>query len=139
MSESQRKILDMLAQGKIEVVEAERLLRAVGEGETRDGAAAVKGKTPKYLHVRIESRGGEGGGDRVNVRVPFQMIRAGVRLASIMPAAAKDKVNEALDAKGIHLDLDRIKPEDLDELVKAMEDMVIDVDEGREKVSVYCE
>ena len=44
MNEERRKILDMLAQGKITVEEAEKLLAAVGETGTGSGAAAARGR-----------------------------------------------------------------------------------------------
>jgi hypothetical protein len=39
--------------------------------------------------------------------------------------------------KGIDLDLNRIKAEDLDYLVDAMSELEVDVQDSREKVHVY--
>jgi Asp-tRNA(Asn)/Glu-tRNA(Gln) amidotransferase B subunit len=69
----------------------------------------------------------------------MQMLRAGVKLAAVMPALAKTKINEALNEKEVEFDLDNLKPEDLQELIDAMADMTVDVNEGKEKVRVYCE
>lgn len=142
MSEAQRKILDMLAAGKISVTEAEQLLNALQQGAS-DTAAAQVNKTkdkPKYLIVNVYSEEDEEGKpSKVNVRVPLQMLRAGVKLAAVMPAIAKTKINEALSEKGVALDLDNLRPEDLQELIDAMADMTVDVNEGKEKVRVYCE
>jgi len=49
MNEEKRKILDMLAQGKITVEEADKLLSAVGAGA--EGAGP---RSWKYLRVQVE-------------------------------------------------------------------------------------
>ena len=142
MSEEQRRILDMLAAGKISVTDAEQLLNAV-QGNAREVNEPLRpgsGRKPKYLMVNVFSQDDkEGQPGKVNVRVPLQMLRAGVKLAAIMPAVAKTKVNEALSEKGIQIDLDNLKPEDLQELIDAMAEMTVDVNEGKDKVRVWCE
>jgi hypothetical protein len=78
----------------------------------------------------------------VNVRVPMQLLRAGVRLASLIPSQAHDHFDEALGRHGIPLTLSQIKPENLEELIEHLEDFSVDVDardEGATKVRVYCE
>ncbi len=47
--------------------------------------------------------------DRVNIRVPLKLIRAGLKLASFIPKDAQDKVNEALQEKGIDADFSKVK------------------------------
>ncbi len=77
---------------------------------------------------------------RVNVRVPMSLIRAGIKLKSLVPPEAMDKVNKALKEKGINFDVNSIKNEDIEELIDALGDMQIDVEGGRgEKVRVYVE
>ena len=83
MNDDRRQILDMLSQGKITTDEAERLLAALG----RTGASA--GSEPqrlanraKYLRVSVDTdEEGDGGPTKVNIRVPMQLLRAGVRLS----------------------------------------------------------
>src|SRR5206468_4462936 len=60
---------------------------------------------------------------KVNIRVPFQLLRAGVRLASLIPNGAKDQINEALRKNGVPIDVTQLKPEDLDELVVHLADL----------------
>ena len=43
----------------------------------------------------------------VNVRVPMQLLRAGVRLASLIPAQAHEQLDEALNRHGVPLTLRR--------------------------------
>ena len=163
MSESQKKILDMLAQGKISVEDAHRLLSAVGAEEGGYGEAGHKNagheagdfankvlSKGKYLRVTvtpgeegINGKGNlfqDGNVGRVNVRVPLSLVRAGIKLTSLIPPDALDKANSALREKGINFDVRNIKQDDIEELIEALGDMQIDVEGGKgEKVKVYVE
>lgn len=140
MNEERRKILDMLAQGKITVDEAEKLLAAVGE--TGAGAApetdAAGRRSWKYLRIQVEPGSDSESGDRVNIRVPFKLIRAGLKFAAFIPREAHAKVNQAFKDKGLDVDLARITPQDLEEIVSNLDDMTIEVD-GKDKVRIFCE
>jgi hypothetical protein len=152
MNENRRQILEMLAAGKITADEAERLLAALDNtptpmpeftGATTTGAT-VKTRA-KYLRVLVEADEGMTGlkgQTTVNVRVPMQLLRAGVRLASLIPAQAHDQLDEALSRKGVPITLSQIKPENLEELIDHLEDLTVDVD-GKDgnttKVKVFCE
>lgn len=148
MNENRRQILEMLATGKITADEAERLIAALddappnGNGTGQDAAPRRK---LKYLRVLVEAgedMTGLKGPTTVNVRVPMQLLRAGVRLASLIPAQAHDQLDEALSRHGVPLTLSQIKPENLEELIDHLEDLTVDVD-GKDgnttKVRVFCE
>jgi hypothetical protein len=138
MSEEQRRILDMLAAGKINAAEAERLLEAVGSKS--DGTSGPAGAKPKYLVINVDSTGENGHhAGKVHIRVPLQVLRAGVKLASLMPASAKAKINEKLQEKGIAYNVDSLRPEDIEELVDALGEFFIDVNDRQDKVHIYCE
>jgi len=137
MSEERKKILEMLAAGKITVEESEKLLAAISAPETE---TAEPGARPpfKYLRVLVEPGPGSENPERVNIRVPYKLIRAGLKWASFIPKDAQEKVNEALQEKGINFDFNRIKPEDIEELVSQLNDLTVEV-EGKEKVRIFCE
>jgi hypothetical protein len=145
MSDSQKKILDMLAKKKISVDEAQRLLSLVGSeegGAAKDGGASRPKGDAKYLRVVIQPNPGAEDDDevtRVNVRVPVTLIRAGMKFTSLIPEDVSGKVNEALREKGIDFDVRKIKEEDLEELLEALSDLEVDVEKGKEKVHVYVE
>ncbi len=154
MNENRKQILEMLAAGKITADEAERLLAAldpepvaVGSAGKSSGAASATATraVPKYLRVLVEadeSMTGNKGLTTVNVRVPMQLLRAGVRLAALIPQQAHDQLDSALSSHGIPLTLSQIKPENLEELIDHLEDLTVDVDgtEGNKtKVRVFCE
>jgi hypothetical protein len=140
MSEERRKILDMLAKGKISVDEAEKLLSVLSASEPGSNGGVNSGPSPefKYLRVVVEPDPSDSDGERVNIRVPIKLIRAGLKLASLIPKGAQTKVNEAFREKGMEVDFSQISADDLQELVTHLGDLTVDV-EGKEKVSVFCE
>jgi len=158
MNENRRQILEMLAAGKITADEAERLLAAL-EPDNSTSARVHTGSVPagnsangaeararaKYLRVQVEadeSATGLKGQTIVNVRVPMQLLRAGVRLAGLIPKQAHDQLDEAFSKHGVPITLSQIKPENLEELIDHLEDLTVDVD-GKDgnttKVRVFCE
>jgi hypothetical protein len=137
MSEETKKILEMLHQGKIGVEEAEKLLAAVSPVVPSPEGSVTGIGARKYLRIQVEPDQGSGG-DRVNVRVPMKLIRAGLKLAAFLPRDAQSQVNHALKEKGMDLDLSKLTPEDLEELVANLDDLTVDV-EGKQKVRIYSE
>lgn len=143
MSEDRRQILQMLAQGKISADEAERLLAALdGAGSPAPLSTDVGSpRRPKYLRVVVDAVDKQHGSGpvKVNIRVPMQLLRAGVRLGSLIPVQARDQVNEALQKQGIGFDINQLKPENLEALVDELSDLTVDVDQEDAKVRVFCE
>jgi len=137
MSSDQRKILEMLAEGKINTDDAERLLGKIGsrrsDNVSEDPGApegAARGGPLKYLRVLVDSDKG----DKVNVRVPIALVRTGLMLTTLIPAAA----SEELRKKGI--DLSGLSGLDGEELIEALRDLHVDVDSANgDTVRVFCE
>ncbi len=145
MNENRRGILEMLAAGQINAEQAERLIAALEKepplASPGEGTESRQRAWPKYLRVIVEAEEGHhaNGPAKVNVRVPMQLLRAGVKLASIIPPQARVKVNEALHEQGIELDLNQIKPENLEEVVYQLKDLTVDIDDKNNKVRIFCE
>ena len=137
MNEQRRQILEMLAEGKINADEAERLIAALQHDQAEPASTQRKG-TPKYLRVVVDDRS-DGEQSKVNVRVPIQLLRAGVRLATLVPPRAIDRANDELERAGIGIDLSKLKPEQLEELIEHLGEMTIDVEEADSTVHVFCE
>jgi hypothetical protein len=138
MNEERKKILDMLAEGKISSDDAERLLDKLGDGEsgksgTHESSASDTGDRPsklKYLRVFVDSADG----DKVNIRVPLALIGTGVKLAAVLP----NDVNEKLGEQGV--DLSKLSELDAEELKEALRDLQVDVDSGDgDTVRICCE
>jgi len=143
MTEERRQILEMLAEGKINAGEADRLLGAVqGGSSTATATATAPSKAPKFIRVMVDAK--EGKNDKpihVNVRVPIALLRAGVRLASLIPAGAQEKLNEELRKNGMDFDIRQIKPENINEVIDQLQDLTVDVDHEEDdvKIRIFCE
>ncbi len=137
MNEERKKVLEMLAEGKISANEAERLLEALESKATETSPQTALTETlnnlPKYLFVKVDSADG----DKVNIRVPLKLIKAGIKLKALLPQDAQDKVNAKLNEKGINLD--DFKAENFKDILDALTEFELNVDEKKgDKVRIYC-
>lgn len=149
MTDNRKRILEMLADKKIDVDEAYRLLSLVGGseecGETGEARQEQRKRPGKYLRIQVEPMGEGGeersGADRVNIRVPMALIRAGMKLTSLIPDKAAGHVNDALREKGVDADLRKIKAEDIEQILEAIGELEVDVESGKERqnVKIYVE
>ncbi|HET9410990.1 MAG TPA: hypothetical protein VFO75_03810 [Candidatus Dormibacteraeota bacterium] len=143
MTENIKLVLEMLAAGKITTAEADRLIDALREpaAHPKPDVGDAQPKQPRFLRVMINAVDPEEGPIKVNVRVPIMLLRAGVRLASLIPVRAQERVNEALREQGVDVDITKIKPENLNELIDELRDLSVDVGNEREdlKIKVFTE
>jgi hypothetical protein len=140
MSEERNRILDLLAAGKITAEEAGRLLDAVGSGAAQAASApaapkSVPGELPKFMYVKVISTKG----DNVNVKIPLSLVRAGLKLTSLIPPQAMEQIDKSMAEKGMSIDLKNLKPEDLEDLIESLREMEISVDAANgDNVRVYA-
>ncbi|MGP8079943.1 MAG: hypothetical protein ACLPVI_05470 [Dehalococcoidales bacterium] len=145
MTENQKKILEMVADKKITVDEAYRLLSLIQPAsDSGNGGPKERKPLPKYLRVVVDTEhhwenGCDRGPAHINIRVPVALIRAGVKLASLIPPEAYNEVDEKLKNRGIMFDLRNMKPENVEELIQALNDLQVDIQGTEEKVRVYTE
>ena len=133
MSDERKKVLSMPAEGKVAVADAERLLSKLegsAGGAPTGEAAAAAGSTLKYLRVVVDGKDGK----NVNIRVPLGLLRTGIKLSTMVPRVAGDR----LKASGI--DLSDLSSLSGDELIDELRDLKVDVDSpDGDKVRVFCE
>ena len=152
MNSDEKQVLDMLAQGTITADEAERLLErlrgpagidgavapAAGTAPPSPGASAAtataeprgSGAAAKFLRITVDSTDG----DKVNIRVPLELMRTGIQLGAMLPPEAREK----LDARGI--DISRLGGMQGERLVEALRELTVDVDSAKgDRVRIYCE
>ena len=139
MNENSRRVLEMLSEGKVSVDEAERLLSLVDEEPETTTAvqplAPPRSGTARYLRVTIDSDDDE----HIDVRVPLALIKAGVKLHTLLPTQAATGINTALQDNGINVDIDNLRTEDLEQLIDALSEIEVNIQDGDDKVRVYCE
>jgi len=137
MNEDRKKILEMLAEGKISVDEAERLLEALKKNTTEITPQTAQTETlnnlPKYLFVKVDAVDG----DKVNIRVPLRLVKAGIKLQALLPQDAQVKINAKLNEKG--LNLEDFTAENFKDILDALAEFEVNVDDKKgDKVRIYC-
>ncbi|MEV3871397.1 hypothetical protein [Streptomyces sp. NPDC049906] len=142
-NEQRRRVLDLLAEGKVTAEEAERLIDALDRERTEPPSKTAPRSPSRPTHLRVVVNAtDEGDGDgtsRINIRIPLQLLRAGVRIASLLPPPALAKVNAELSRSGVPIDLAQLKPQDLEELIDHLADLTVNIDDAEAEVHVFCE
>jgi len=141
MTDERQRILTMLADGKLTVAQAEQLLNAVQsssthsppQASTHDPTPAAKAKA-KFLHVHVDSDKGE----RVNIKLPVQLLRSGLKFSRLVPPHARTQIDAALRDKGVGLNMDNLT-DNLDELLDSLSELSIDVEDQDEKIRIFLE
>src|SRR5262245_21895544 len=108
MSDDTRRILDLLAQGKISVDDAHRLIAAVTASDTATANASAAShssgmntdappKPPRYLRIAVHKGATDQRGEKdVNIRVPIAIVRGGMRLGAIIPGFGGERMQARL-------------------------------------------
>ena len=143
MSDQRRQVLEMLAEGKIDADEAERLLAAL-ERDTASPSDETppdtsSRKKPKFLHVQVqEGPDNDNVSENVDIKIPIMLLKAGVKLGSVVPSSARNKFNARLIDKGLDIDLNHLDGKHLEDLIEALMETSIDVVSDKEKVRIFC-
>ncbi|MFP4562031.1 MAG: SHOCT-like domain-containing protein [Spirochaetia bacterium] len=140
MKEERMKILSMVQEGKITPEDAEKLLGKMDEQDKSAQTAVEKGGIPKYLYVRVDPKEGKKTDHgRVRVRVPVSLVKSGMSLAALMPKDVHEKVDSAMNEKGMGFKLSELSPENIDRMLMSLRELEVDVDTPEETVKIYCE
>ena len=147
MCDDTRRVLDLVAQGKITVDEAQQLLSAIDAPAAKaeasaPAAAAEESDKPKaqWLRIAIHKTGKDGHRDKdVNIRVPIAIVKSGLRLGALIPGLAGDQVAARMREKGLDVDFTKLDAAAIDSVLKSLDDTHIDIDDGRAQVRITCE
>ncbi len=128
-------VLEMLADGKISVDDAQQLLAKLEEIESspqdNGGADDPTRKRPKHLRIVATDGSAE---DPINLRIPLGLVRAGLALDSFLPSWVPSGIfvvsNSLTEVTKVDTDFLR---ENLDDL-----DMSFDSEDG-ESVRIFVE
>jgi hypothetical protein len=147
-----RRVLDMLSQGKITVDEADRLLKAISAGRPADAVtadAAPDGRGPaRWFRINIHKPAKDEGHTPkdVNIRVPIAVVKGGMRLGAIIATFAGEKAAQRMKERGLDLDLSTINGDlsrmngaEFDTFMKSLDDMNIEIDDGKSQVRITAE
>jgi SHOCT-like domain len=152
MSDQTRRILDLLAGGRITADEADRLLAALQEsGEESPAGPAAGGEANRaagrFLRIEVQKTGTGGQPPRrVNIRVPLTVVRSGLRLGALLGGFKGDRgsgrfgrLSERLRANGVDVDFDQLDADKLEALLRETGEVTLDIDDGRAQVRVTQE
>jgi hypothetical protein len=142
MSDDRRRVLDLLAQGKVTVEEADQLLRALAESSSapeEPKTTADEPTTPRFVRINVHKPGKQGRPDKdVNIRVPLALLRGGMRLSTMIPGL-QERMSARLRERGVDIDLAKFDSSSIEAMIKDLGEVHIDVHEGDEQVRITCE
>jgi hypothetical protein len=145
MNDETRRVLDLLAQGKITVDEAGRLLTALnapGRTETAGAASAdtATSATPRFVRIAVHQAAKEGKRDKdVNIRVPIAIVRSGMRLGAMIPGLAGDQFTARMRERGLDVDFSKLDGPAIEAVLKELANANIEIEDGRSQVRITCE
>ena len=140
MSTEMRRVLDLLASGRITVDEADQLLSALNEpASAASPSVPADVASPKYLRINVHKTARDGHRPKdVNIRVPLAIVRGGLRLGALIPGF-RGRLHTKLHDSGVDIDLSKIDADGIESLLKDLGQVNIDVNGGEEQVRITCE
>jgi hypothetical protein len=144
MSVETKKVLEMLAAGKISTEDAERLLDKLSGGTAQANAAnsqAASGaspdaggsiphpRRPRFLHIKVQRPDGRD----TDVRVPLGAVRCGRHWTAFLPLRVADKLSE------YGIDLGSLDAMSEPEFQAAIDRMNIQIQSHGKNVHIYAE
>jgi len=131
MSEERKKILKMVAEGKITPEEGDRLLGALRETDTRS----------RFLKVRVTDI--ERNRTKARIDIPIGVVKAALKLGTLFKGVIPE--GQKINIQGKEISLDGITPEMIEAIVAELGEggkyTLADIhdDEKGERVEVYVE
>jgi hypothetical protein len=143
MNDDTRRVLDLLAQGKITVDEADQLLRAIAApapGAAASGPDEAARPALRWVRIALHKQAKEGHKDKdVNIRVPISIVRSGMRLGALIPGLAGDQVAAKMRERGLDVDFSKLDAAAIDAILKDLGETNIEIDSGKAHVRITCE
>ena len=140
MTEETKRVLEMVAVGKITVDEGERLLAALGAGPfAPPPPAEAERSVPRFLKMEAGSTGKNGKDEGFRMRVPLDLLRAGIKMRALIPETKRDKINEKLRNKGIEGDVFEMSDDQIETLIRSLGELEIEAGDGDGGFRLYLE
>jgi len=135
MREDRRKVLAMLATGRISVEEADHLLSAIAPQREQPAAPY----SPKFLRLLLEPKADSGSQRKIDVRVPLGVILSSLQIAKSLPLEKRGPMKIALGTHILALDLEQVNPDNVNEFMAQLGQLTADIDQKKETVRLFCE
>ena len=117
----------------------ERDDRAGGPGPLGEpGPRQNEGK--EYLRIQIEPlRGHSGHREKVNVRIPINILKSGAKFRNFLPRHIRERVEAALADRGFDMDLGSLEGEKLDAFLRSLDDLTVDIEKDNRRIRISHE
>ncbi len=140
MSNETKRVLKMVAAGKITVDEGERLLGVLGAGQSASPPPAEADRpVPRFLKMEAGAIGKDGKDEGFRMRVPLDLLRAGIKMRALIPETKRDKINEKLREKGIEGDIFEMSDDQIDTLIRSLGELEIEGGDSDGSFRLYLE
>ena len=127
-----RQVLEMLNEGKINPEEAEKLIESLvsaGTSTSLEDSPSSNNKKPlKFLRVSVVDNI-----DEIDIRIPIKLLRFGMKFSQVLPPEYRSRLEE----HGI--DLNSFRDYSDEELVDALADLSIKINDDTATVRVFAE
>ena len=141
-TEDTKRVLELLAQGRITVDEADQLLRAMKEPSEQPAAETrtAETRTARWMRITIEKAARDGRPAKtVTIRVPVAFARSGLRLGAMFPHVFGPKLKEEFRKQGIDFDFSKLDLGHIEPLLNDLGETTIDVNDGQAQIRIRCE
>jgi len=139
----------------------ERATAGAGAPAGGKGTATAEAPLPRYLRITVTRTRGwhhderaharrawmwpgyAGGREReITVRVPFTLVRNGMRLGAMIPGLTREGLRAHLRERGVDVDLSRLDADTIARMVSEFGEMNIDIESdrgGKARIRITCE
>ncbi len=127
MENERKQVLEMLAEGKLSVEEAQQILDALNANQDECCAETMPARRrgvfrkPRMIHIEVI----EDGKKKVNIHIPFSLAKFGMRFVP----------HDVVDVAGQKINLDEI----FDAVKNGVEGNLVEVDDEDTKVRIYVD
>jgi SHOCT-like domain len=141
MGDDTRRVLELVAQGKVTVDEGEQLLSALNAPIVApDAPEGVSRPKPRWVRIAIHKKAKEGKRDKdVNIRVPIAVIKGGMRLGALIPGLAGEELSAKMRDRGLDIDFSKLDAASIEAVLEEIGETNIEIESGKAHVRITTE
>jgi polyhydroxyalkanoate synthesis regulator phasin len=138
MSDDTKRVLKMVAAGKITADEGERLLAGLAAGQSASPDDKDK-SAPRFLKMVARSIDKDGKDEGFRMQVPLDLLRAGIKMRALIPKKKREKINEKLKEKGIEGDIFEMSDDQINTLIRSLCEIEMEAADSNGSFRIYLE
>ena len=110
-----------------------------GQSTVPEASPDAERSTPRFLKLEVNAIGEDGKDEGLRMRVPLDLLRAGIKMRALIPKAKRDRINEKLKEKGIEGDVFDMSNDQIDDLIRSMCELEIEAGDGEGGLRIFLE